>query len=179
MRSSATFPYDRSDPARSGGEEARSMSSRPTLTIDHVELFVPDRAEAARWYARVLGLTILGQYEDWATNPSGPLMISSDGGGTKLALFEGEPQGRRETAGFHRVAFRIGADAFAAFLRRLPESGLVDQDGRPVVAESLRDHQRAFSLYFSDPYGHRLELTTYEYDALRRALREGEGHNPG
>lgn len=26
------------------------------LQIDHVELFVPDRYEAARWYERVLGL---------------------------------------------------------------------------------------------------------------------------
>jgi catechol 2,3-dioxygenase-like lactoylglutathione lyase family enzyme len=44
------------------------------LQIDHVELFVPDRHEAARWYERVLGLQIVPEYEPWATG-GGPLMI--------------------------------------------------------------------------------------------------------
>jgi catechol 2,3-dioxygenase-like lactoylglutathione lyase family enzyme len=80
--------------------------------IDHVELFVPDRHEAAAWYQRVLGLNIVAEYEHWAADPRGPLMISSDGGHTKLALFQGTPQGSRETAGFHLVAFRVGAVNF-------------------------------------------------------------------
>ena len=29
------------------------------LQIDHVELFVPDRYEAARWYERTLGLQVV------------------------------------------------------------------------------------------------------------------------
>jgi catechol 2,3-dioxygenase-like lactoylglutathione lyase family enzyme len=29
------------------------------MTIDHVELFVPDRHEAAAWYRSVLGLEVL------------------------------------------------------------------------------------------------------------------------
>lgn len=28
------------------------------------------------------------------------------------------------------------------------------------------DHGRSYSLYFSDPYGHRLEITTYDYDVV-------------
>jgi hypothetical protein len=52
-------------------------------------LFVPDRYAAARWYEQSLGLRILPQHEHWA-GPGGPLMISSDGGRTMLALFEGE-----------------------------------------------------------------------------------------
>ena len=47
--------------------------------IDHVEMFVPDRGEAARWYAEVLGLAVVPGYDDWASDPQGPLMISSDG----------------------------------------------------------------------------------------------------
>jgi len=39
--------------------------------IDHVELFVPDRHEAARWYERSLGLAALSQHEDWAADPTG------------------------------------------------------------------------------------------------------------
>jgi catechol 2,3-dioxygenase-like lactoylglutathione lyase family enzyme len=130
--------------------------------IDHVELFVPDRRAAAAWYQRVLGLSIIPEHESWALHPRGPLMISSDGGSTKLALFEGQPQGARETVGFHRVAFRVGADNFTRFIARLPDLNLVDHQGQPVTGESVVDHTGARSIYFCDPFGHRLELTTYD-----------------
>jgi catechol 2,3-dioxygenase-like lactoylglutathione lyase family enzyme len=138
--------------------------------IDHVELFVPDRDEAAGWYQRVLGLTIIEPYRQWADNPHGPLMISSDDGRTKLALFTGQPQGTQQTAGFHRVAFRVDADGFLAFLRRLPSLQLSEPQRGTVSVESAVDHQQAFSIYFSDPYGHRLEVTTYDHAAVRAAL---------
>lgn len=138
--------------------------------IDHVELFVPDRREAAAWYERILGLAVLPQYEHWAENPGGPLMISSDGGSTKLALFQGTSQGQRETAGFHRVAFRVDAENFVRFLARLPQLGLIDDRGRRVTANLVTDHGRAFSLYFCDPSGHRLELTTYDYDDAKERI---------
>lgn len=38
--------------------------------------------------------------------------------------------------------------------------------------ESVVDHDKAYSIYFSDPYGHCLEVTTYDYDALRAELTE-------
>jgi catechol 2,3-dioxygenase-like lactoylglutathione lyase family enzyme len=130
--------------------------------IDHVELFVPDCRDAAAWYQRVLGLRVISELEHWALDPRGPLMISSDGGSTKLALFEGEPQGARQTAGFHRVAFRVGADNFARFVAREADLNLVDHFGTRVTGESVVDHNGARSVYFCDPFGHRLELTTYE-----------------
>jgi catechol 2,3-dioxygenase-like lactoylglutathione lyase family enzyme len=33
------------------------------LQIDHVELFVADRYEAAEWYRRILGLHIIPKFE--------------------------------------------------------------------------------------------------------------------
>src|SRR5262245_45492264 len=138
--------------------------------IDHVELFVPDRYQAAEWYQRVLGLTIVREYEHWASDPRGPLMISSDSGNTKLALFQGTPQGSRETAGYHLVAFRVGAVDFKRFLDRLPELNLVDHLGRSVTKELARDHTKAYSLYFNDPFGHRLELTTYQHAQTKELL---------
>jgi catechol 2,3-dioxygenase-like lactoylglutathione lyase family enzyme len=71
------------------------MAGFSVLGIDHVEMFVPDRYEAAKWYDAILGLHILSDYEEWARDPGGPLMISSDNGNTKLALFTGEPPGER------------------------------------------------------------------------------------
>lgn len=139
------------------------------LQIDHVELFVPDRREAARWYERVLGLRIVPECEHWAVD-GGPLMISSDEGSTKLALFEGQPVDAPQTAAFRRVAFRVTADGFAEFIERLPELGLTDARNRDVTASSVVDHEQAYSIYFSDPYGHQLEVTTYDYNATSAHL---------
>jgi catechol 2,3-dioxygenase-like lactoylglutathione lyase family enzyme len=144
------------------------------LQIDHVELFVPDRYEAARWYEQALGLQIVPECEPWATG-GGPLMISSDGGSTKLALFEGEPMPASQTMAFRRVAFRVTGRGFAEFLRRLPDLGLVDARRERVTVNAVVDHQQAYSIYFDDPYGHQLEVTTYDYDettGLLRALNE-------
>jgi catechol 2,3-dioxygenase-like lactoylglutathione lyase family enzyme len=146
------------------------------LQIDHVELFVPDRYEAARWYERVLGLRIVPEFERWAAD-GGPLMISPDEGSTKLALFEGSPApATARTAAFHRVAFRVTADGFNEFLNRLPEFQLTDAKHQPVTRASVVDHQKAYSIYFSDPYGHLLEVTTYDYAATTLAL---SGMHPG
>jgi catechol 2,3-dioxygenase-like lactoylglutathione lyase family enzyme len=130
--------------------------------IDHVELFVPDRHEAAAWYARTLGLRIVAEYEHWAKNPHGPLMIGTTDAGTKLALFTGEPRRDRPTAGFHLVAFRVSRAVFDAFLRHVRDNPVFDEDGKEVREVAVRDHRQALSVYFCDPHGHRLEVTTYE-----------------
>ena len=82
-------------------------------------------------------------------------MISSDGGSTKLALFEGQPAASGPTAAFRRVAFRVTAAGFTEFVTRNPDL---------VTTDAVVDHQQAFSIYFTDPHGHQLEVTTYEYD---------------
>jgi catechol 2,3-dioxygenase-like lactoylglutathione lyase family enzyme len=140
--------------------------------IDHVELFVPDRREAAHWYERTLGLSTLLQYEDWAEAPHGPLMLSSDGGGTKLALFTGEPRRARPTAGFHLVAFRVDGPGFLAFLEHVRTHAVHNDAGDEIQSLTPRDHGKAFSVYFNDPWGHRLEVTTYDAVYVRGQLSE-------
>jgi catechol 2,3-dioxygenase-like lactoylglutathione lyase family enzyme len=140
--------------------------------IDHVELFVPDRREAAAWYRHVLGLEVIPEYEHWALDPQGPLMISNDEGATKLALFVGEPQGSKPTAGFHLVAFGLSGEGFLQFIERVASLNLINHYGNSVTAESVRDHKAAFSIYFNDPYGHRLEVTTYDYDIVKGKLAD-------
>jgi catechol 2,3-dioxygenase len=135
------------------------------FTLDHVELFVPDRAQAAEWYERVFGCRPVPGTEGWATHPQGPLMISPDEGRTKLALFAGEPQGSRPTAGFHRVAFRLPGTDWLAFVARLAELGLAEERGSARVV----DHTGAWSVYFKDPFGHHLEVTTYDAEIVREA----------
>ena len=140
------------------------------LQIDHVELVVPDRYEAARWYERVLGLRIVPECEPWAAD-GGPLMISSDEGSTKLALFEGNPEACSQAAAFRRVAFRVTGDGFIEFLQRLSGLELVDSRSRAVTLESVVDHDQAYSIYFSDPWTHQLEVTTYDYVHTSERLR--------
>jgi catechol 2,3-dioxygenase-like lactoylglutathione lyase family enzyme len=138
--------------------------------IDHVELFVPDRAEAADWYARLLGLKRLGSAARWADDPRGPLMISPDGGRTMIALFTGTPQGDRELVGFSRVAFRVEAQGFLDFVAGAGDLGLSEGDA-PL---RIRDHGIAYSAYFKDPWGNRLEVTTYDHARVRERLGSPE-----
>jgi catechol 2,3-dioxygenase-like lactoylglutathione lyase family enzyme len=137
--------------------------------IDHVEFFVPDQYQAAEWYRRVLGLEIVAEYEEWAAD--GPLMIASESGRTMLALFRGEPRGDRPTAGFHRVAFRVDGEDFLQFLAGLERITLFNRQGERLTAEQVVDHDKSWSIYFNDPHGHLLELTTYDYDYVSQALK--------
>ena len=140
--------------------------------IDHVEVFVPNRHEAAEWYREILGLEILSDFEDWAKAAGGPLMLSSDGGSTKLALFEDQPRGNRPTAGHHRVAFRTGGKSFLRFLNRANDVPIFDDNGQPITANKPVDHGRAWSVYFCDPYGNRYEITTYDYDTISETVHQ-------
>jgi catechol 2,3-dioxygenase-like lactoylglutathione lyase family enzyme len=155
-------------------QEPKKLESEPAVTkdtfcvqqIDHVELFVPDQYQAAQWYERVLGLTILPQYEHWADG--GPLMISSDEGGTMLALFKGEPPGSRDIVGHRRVAFRVDGPGFMRFLEHVKDFPVFDREGRRISDEHVVDHDQSWSIYFCDPYGNRYEVTTYDYAYVAR-----------
>ncbi len=147
------------------------MTRNTVVGIDHVELFVPERRTAAHWYEKALGLSVVAEYERWADDPRGPLMISSDDGATMLALFDGEPERGRPGAGFRRVAFRVGAESFLLLLTHLERLPAFDEEGGELARLTPVDHDGSFSFYFCDPWGHRLEITTYEYDAVRDRLR--------
>ena len=134
------------------------MTNFAVRQIDHVELYVPDRAVAADWYERVLGLKRFGKAASWADNPHGPLMISPDGGRTMVALFIGPPQGSVDAVGLCRLAFRADAQGFLEFVR----SGVVEVE--------VKDHGMAFSAYFNDPWGTPLEVTTYDAENVRAVL---------
>ena len=132
--------------------------------IDHVELYVPDRQIAANWYYDTLGIDVIPEYADWAKDPRGPLMIGTKQGNTKLALFEGNPSGSQSGIGFHLVAFRVSARSFVQFVSKLPELNLKNEHAQTVDRTMVSDHGKAYSIYFCDPFGHQLEITTYDYE---------------
>ncbi len=140
--------------------------------IDHVELYVPGQYEAARWYKDVLGFEVLPAYEHWVSE-GGPLIISCDGGSSKLALFKGEVRSSDRTSWYRRVAFRVTGQGFIEFLRRLDSQPVYEDSGKQVRAKDSVDHGKAFSIYFCDPYGHPLEVTTYDYQHVFHFLHAG------
>ncbi len=134
------------------------------MKFDHIELFVPNRAQAAEWYGQAFGFQVMEDFRNWAIE-GGPLMISNDGGDTMIALFEGPPQGHEEVRGFRRLAFRVTDAEFLSFME---SSGSVL--AAPLGPENMKDHEKAISVYFSDPYGNHLEVTTYDHAEVRKAL---------
>lgn len=136
--------------------------------VDHVELYVTDAPAAADWYERVLGVAPDDAFAEWWEAGTGPLMLAA--GDTKLALFERASATRGEGVSPRRVAFGTDADGFLGFLDRLPELSLTDSDGDPVTRADVSDHGLSYSLYFTDPDGNPLELTTNDHDEVTARL---------
>lgn len=141
--------------------------------VDHVELFVTDWEAATAWYDRVLGLTPDERFARWSETRDGPLVLTAGEGSTKLALFERETATRGRSISPRRVAFRTGGEGFLWFLDRLDDLDLTDAEGDPVTAADAVDHRLSYSIYFTDPDGTLLELTTNEYEAVSEGLDRG------
>jgi catechol 2,3-dioxygenase-like lactoylglutathione lyase family enzyme len=120
--------------------------------IDHVALAVRDVKQSAAWYADVLGLERRHQ-ETWGDVPT--MMCK---GTTMIALFpvrgdDPKPTPDRDTIAMRHLAFRADAVNFRRAQEDLTRRG---------IAWEFQDHTIAHSIYFEDPDGHRLEITTYE-----------------
>lgn len=124
--------------------------------IDHVALRVNDLGRSLRWYAEVLGME--RRYADaWGDRPA---VVCA--GSTCLALFAaapGEAPADPQAPGMLHLAFRVDAAGFAAAQSALDRRG---------IAWTISDHGISHSIYFYDPDGYRLEITTYELDALAK-----------
>jgi catechol-2,3-dioxygenase len=121
-------------------------------SIDHIHVYVSDRARAEAWYSEAFGLVRLKEFEFWADD-GGPLTIANAQGSIHLALFEKPLQACRST-----IAMKVTAHDFLAWQAHL--SGMLTQQLKAV------DHEVSWSLYLSDPDGNPYEITTYEYDEL-------------
>lgn len=127
----------------------------PLDRVDHVHVFVSDRAAAERWYGRVLGLSVVPALRVWAAD-GGPLTLADASGSVHLALFEKTAQPCRST-----IAFGVSAAAFAAWRAHLERA--LERAFEPTDHDGL-----ARSLYFADPDGNPYEITTYQHGAAPR-----------
>jgi catechol 2,3-dioxygenase-like lactoylglutathione lyase family enzyme len=120
--------------------------------IDHVALSVSDLEGSAQWYIDVLGF----EQRHKGMWDGVPVFIGK--GTTALALFprkssEGPAAASRGGTGMLHLAFRASR---AGFLH-----AQVELKGRGIPFE-FTDHEISQSIYFNDPDGHNLEITTYE-----------------
>jgi catechol 2,3-dioxygenase-like lactoylglutathione lyase family enzyme len=124
--------------------------------IDHIALSVRDLPRAIRWYQEVLGLKsprqVTGEEEP-------PIFLFV--GSTAISFFPAtgsDPAPPRlyddgDVAMMH-MCFRTGRSDFETARKELEKWGL---DLR------FEDHGICHSVYFSDPDGYRIEISTYEF----------------
>tara|TARA_B110001452_G_scaffold180243_1_gene151337 strand:- start:1121 stop:1504 length:384 start_codon:yes stop_codon:yes gene_type:complete len=121
--------------------------------IDHIHVYVPNRLDAEHWYQEVLGFTRIESLASWFTD-GGPLAIEN--GGVHIALFEGQ------SAVTTTVAFSVDAANYLAWKVNLDSHGINYKES---------DHDLSWSIYFKDPYDHPYEITSYDYQDIRKALQ--------
>jgi catechol 2,3-dioxygenase-like lactoylglutathione lyase family enzyme len=122
------------------------MAAFSTQGIDHVALAVTDLDRSEAFYRDVLGLERV--HEQW--DP--PRVLASQGSG--VALFPAEADyGEASAAHILHIALRVDRRNFEAARAALSAGG---------IELSFSDHGLAHSIYFGDPDGYRLELTTYD-----------------
>ena len=137
--------------------------------IDHVHVEVSDRDTAADWFDAVLGLKRHADLAHWADDPMGPLILCAGDGAPALSLFArpGKPVSRAST-----LAFRTTATGFLRFVADAGALNVTSDGATPLTRGDIVDHDVAWSIYFVDPDQNRFELTTYDYNDVRAALRE-------
>ncbi len=120
--------------------------------LHHVAIAVNDLEQSQRFYEQVLGLE--REHEEWDV----PIVLAA--GGTGLALFHRDLHPSSTPDDLEPPALRILHIAF-----RLDQAGF--DEARSALAEEaianrFADHGISHSIYFDDPDGHQIELTTYE-----------------
>lgn len=122
--------------------------------IDHVALSVRDVERSAQWYIDLLGFE--RRYEGmWGGIPT---FIGK--GVTAIALFPPRNQALemappRSNIQMLHLAFRADRKNFLAAQDELQRRG---------IKFHFSDHEISHSIYFHDPDGHQLEITTYELE---------------
>ena len=129
--------------------------------IDHVALRVRDVERSAQWYMDLLGFERRhqGMWEGI------PVFIGK--GTTSIALFpvrsnERSTSSTRAQIGMLHLALRANRKNFLAAQEELKRRG---------IQFEFQDHEIAHSIYFRDPDGHKLEITTYDLNEVGPSTR--------
>ncbi len=121
--------------------------------LDHVAISVSDMERSVQWYVEVLGLE--RQHTDvWDGVPQ---FVGK--GATGIAIFPARDAGdgpdRPSRVGLRHFALRADRANFLRAQEELKARG---------IDFEFEDHEIAHSIYFRDPDGFALEITTYELE---------------
>lgn len=120
--------------------------------LDHVALAVRDIERSVKWYADVLGFK--REHEGrWGGVP-----VFVGNGSAAIALFPVRQKTRstipdRAPERILHFAFRANRENFLRAQNELKKR---------AIALDFQDHDISHSIYFCDPDGHKIEITTYE-----------------
>ena len=120
--------------------------------LDHVAISVTDVPASAAWYHDVMGLERVYEAE-WGDFPA---MMSAGSSGIALFPIEGgspKPPPGRDVLAMRHLAFGTDGAGLAQAEAELIQRG---------IAFKSQHHGVSRSIYFNDPDGHELELTTYD-----------------
>ena len=119
--------------------------------LDHIAITVQDVGRSATWYQDVLGLERRHE-ESWGDYPA---FVCA--GASGLALFPKDAAIEQSSKGqnMKHFAFRANRENFEKTRTELTERG---------IEFEFQDHKIAHSIYFRDPDGYKVEITTYELD---------------
>lgn len=93
-------------------------------------------------------------------------MLSAYEGNTKLALFRVTSQNNQSNNKDKTVAFRTDGAGFLSFLSRINTHKVFNEKNERITSRNVVDHDKAYSIYFCDPYGNRFEITTYDHEQI-------------
>ena len=124
--------------------------------IDHVAMSVRDVERSAQWYIDVLGFE--RRHEGMWDGI--PVFIGK--GPTAIALFplrskENSAPSERGGVQILHLAFRANRKSFRAAQEEFKQRG---------IQFEFQDHEISHSIYFSDPDGQKLEITTYDLEGV-------------
>ncbi len=130
-----------------GPEAADAAAPIRTEGLDHVAVAVSDLDRSERFYSEVMGLERVHR----AWDP--PRVLAARGSGMALFPAGTGADGVVGAPGILHFAFRTDRAGFEAAQDALAARG---------IEFRFSDHDLSHSIYFKDPDGHQLELTTYE-----------------
>lgn len=119
--------------------------------LDHVGINVADVQRSIRWYRDVLGLRRV--HEDaWGDFPA---VLEANGSGVALFPRDEAPQDppARDPDDMSHIGFRTSRAGLERAREEVRARGIDVHEG---------DYSIAWSIYFDDPDGHEIEITTYE-----------------
>ena len=125
------------------------MTTAPAVSFSHFGIHVTDLPRMEDFYTRVLGLLV----SDRGTLPGGPMLcfLSRDPDEHhQMVLVAGRPPGGGDNV-VNQISFKLPAlEDLKAMHRRVREEG--------IAQFRIVTHGNAWSIYFADPEGNRVEL---------------------